>query len=109
MTCRTVALSSLTDPMPLVLPPNFNVNTQYITPFLNSSGPRTSFDVSSRVALVIGKALGYANDPRPIRLAGSTYNDTYDLLEKVVRDLICTAKTGLDSYTYCESTSFAVS
>jgi hypothetical protein len=106
---RTIALSSLTNPMPLVLPPNLGLNIDCLAMSLSSAGPNRSFDVSSRVALLIGKALGYANDPRPIRLAGSTYGDIYNEMEELVRKLICAANTGPDSYTYCESTSFAVS
>jgi hypothetical protein len=96
--------------MPLVVQPSFEFRNESLTPCPDLSEPRRSFDVTSRVALLLGAALGYANDPRPARLAGSTYCDTYDRIENLVRDLIGKGKdTRQNSYTYCESTSLAVS
>ncbi|KAF2194385.1 hypothetical protein K469DRAFT_650145 [Zopfia rhizophila CBS 207.26] len=105
---RTVALSSVNDPVPLALPLSPNSNAKCLASVLDSKGPYRSFDISSRVALLIGAALGYANDPRPIRLAGSTYGDTYNRMEILVRELIFTNKNGPDPYTFCESTALAV-
>lgn len=102
-------LSGHTDPTPLVLPPHSRVNAECLASFLNSSELKRSFDVSSRVALLLGMALGYVNDPLPNWLAGSTYNDTYSQVEELVRHLIYTNRTGSDSYLYCESTSLAIS
>ncbi|KUJ21699.1 uncharacterized protein LY89DRAFT_380697 [Mollisia scopiformis] len=106
---RMIALSSLTDPLPSVLPPHFGPHTDCLFSFLDSNEQKRSFDVSSRAALHLGIALSYANDPRPVRLAGSTYSDTYCRTERLVRDLLCAPRTAPDSYTYCEGTSFAVS
>ncbi|KAE9375214.1 hypothetical protein N431DRAFT_463313 [Stipitochalara longipes BDJ] len=104
---RTKALSSLTNPMPLVLQPHLGFDTESPASYLASSRAKRSFDVSSRVALLIGTAVVYSNDSRSIRLAGSTYINICNQIEQLVRDLICMAKTGPDSYIYCESTSLA--
>lgn len=95
--------------MPLVVQPQLGCDTESPIPYSASSKPKRSFDVSSRVALSIGTAVAYSNDPRPIRLAGSTYDDTYNQTEKLVCELVGIAKTGPDAYLYCESTSLAFS
>ncbi|KAF2232698.1 hypothetical protein EV356DRAFT_534420 [Viridothelium virens] len=104
----TVALSSVNDPMPLALPLSAVSNVKSLAAFLDIEESDRSFDLSSRVALVIGTALGYANDPRPTRLAGSTYEDTENRMQSLVRELVCSSKNGSNAYTYCESTALAV-
>ncbi|KAL9087669.1 MAG: hypothetical protein Q9165_006593 [Trypethelium subeluteriae] len=96
---RTVALSSVNDPMPLALPLRAASNAGCLASFLNIGEPSRSFDLSSRVALVIGTALGYANDPRPTRLVGSTYEDTETQMESLVRELVCSSNKGSSAYT----------
>ncbi|KAI9712787.1 MAG: hypothetical protein M1820_001409 [Bogoriella megaspora] len=105
---RTVAMSSVNDPMPLVLPLNLASNDKRLTSILDVKAPHRRFEVSSRVALLIGTALGHANDPRPIRLTGSTYRDIDNRMEILVRELVWASKDELDTYTYCESTALAV-
>ena len=107
MSCRAVALSSLNGPVPLLLPPNLNSDAECLASLFDSNAAYRSFDISSRVALVIGAAVGYANEPRSARLGGSTYSDTYDRLEILVRDLIRSAMTGPDSHVFCEGTLLA--
>ena len=94
--------------MPLALPLNPASDAECLASLLAMNGPHRSFDISSRVALLIGTALGHANNPRPTRLAGSTYKDADNRMKQLVRELIYTNKDGLSTYTYCESTALAV-
>lgn len=93
----------------MVLPPQLGFNSEIFASNLASSELKRSFDVSSRVAALIGHALAFTIDPQTVQLTGLMYSDAYGNLEKLVNDLMCNAKTGPDSYIYCESTTLALS
>ena len=101
-------MSRVKDPVPLALPLSPSTPIDCLRSMLDCQGPYKTFDITARIALLVGAALSYANDPRPVRLAGSSYADTYTRLENLVHDIISTAEAGTDSYTYCESAALAV-
>jgi hypothetical protein len=93
--------------VPLALPINLPADVDY-TSLPDTHLDHHSFYISAKVALALGAAVSYANGPQPTRLGGSTYLEIYNHLETLVRDLIHAAKTGRDSYHFCQATSLAV-
>lgn len=75
---------------------------------MQSDGTYQSFDVSSRVALVIGPALDYVSYSHRRPTASSIYDHLYCTLEALVGELVGTATVPPDTYTYCESTTLLV-
>jgi hypothetical protein len=104
---RAVALSCLNDPVPLLLPPSPQSDAEFYLSVIDSKSVYRSFDISSRVALVMGAAVGYANAPRPDQLGLPTYNDMYDQMKNLVQELLHSSKTVQDSHVFCESTLLA--
>jgi hypothetical protein len=102
-----VVLSSLNTPVPLLIPPEPTYDTDCLEFNFDSKAAYRSFEISSRVALAVGAAIGCANEPRPAALAASTYGNTYDRMETLVRNLISSAKTVADSHVFCEGTLLA--
>jgi hypothetical protein len=76
--------------------------------FLDYHGPSRGFIASARVAALVGPALGYVNNAKTARVQQVRFDAVYENMDMLVRAFIGAAKREPDTYTYCESTSLAV-